>query len=110
MEFNGCVWVKGGDDFWHPGLILNREENEDIVTVLVKFENGDGTEERQSYELTSAQADDGVGSSDITLRNVKGSGEEGVEEGVDIDDLITLTHLHEPSILYTLQERYRYVG
>ncbi len=110
MEFNACAWVKGGDDLWHPGLILSREENENVVTVVVKFENDDGTEEKRSYQLTTAQADDGVGSSDITLRNVKGSGEEGAEEGIDINDLITLTHLHEPSILYTLKERYRCVG
>ncbi len=111
MEFNVSVWVKGGDDQWHPGLILSREENNDIVTVLVKFEYDDGTEEQQTYKLTSIQADDGEGSCDIKLRNVKRSDgeEEGVEEGGDINDLITLTHLHEPSILYTLQERYRYV-
>jgi len=29
-----------------------------------------------------------------------------VDEGADVADLISLTHLHEPSILYTLRERY----
>ena len=30
----------------------------------------------------------------------------GIEEGPAVDDLIVLTHLHEPAILYTLQQRY----
>jgi myosin V len=29
-----------------------------------------------------------------------------VEEGCNVEDLISLTHLHEPSILFTLRERY----
>lgn len=29
-----------------------------------------------------------------------------VEEGSNVEDLISLTHLHEPSILFTLRERY----
>lgn len=29
-----------------------------------------------------------------------------IEEGPEVDDLIVLTHLHEPAILYSLEERY----
>lgn len=29
-----------------------------------------------------------------------------IEEGPEVDDLIVLTHLHEPAILYTLHQRY----
>lgn len=29
-----------------------------------------------------------------------------IEEGPGVDDLIVLTHLHEPAILYTLHQRY----
>lgn len=53
------------------------------------------------YTLTAAQADEGDGARDLKLRNVKGQG--GVVEGSDVDDLIALTHLHEPAILFTLE-------
>ena len=29
-----------------------------------------------------------------------------VDEGAEVADLISLTHLHEPSILFTMRERY----
>ena len=35
-----------------------------------------------------------------------GDGQISAEEGEGVDDLIVLTHLHEPAILYTLQQRY----
>lgn len=60
---------------------------------------------QQSYKLTAEQADEGEGTPEIKLRNVKGQA--SLEEGADVDDLIALTHLHEPSILFTLAERYR---
>ena len=41
---------------------------------------------------------------DVKLRNV--AGQSPLEEGAGVADLIGLTHLHEPSILYTLRERY----
>lgn len=34
------------------------------------------------------------------------AGQASIEEGKGVDDLIVLTHLHEPAILFTLQERY----
>ena len=44
----------------------------------------------------------------LKLRNV---GEQSpVTEGADVDDLVSLTHLHEPSMLYTLRERYAQEG
>jgi myosin V len=69
--------------------------------VQVTFDEARG---EAVYTLTTAQADEGEGSHTIKLRNVKGQA--GVEEGSAVDDLIVLTHLHEPSILYTLEERY----
>ncbi|CAM9925150.1 unnamed protein product, partial [Heterosigma akashiwo] len=41
---------------------------------------------------------------DLKLRNV--TGQASLPEGTDVEDLIELTHLHEPAILYTLSERY----
>ena len=40
---------------------------------------------------------------EVKLRNV--GGQSALEEGSGVEDLIGLTHLHEPSILYTLRER-----
>lgn len=36
----------------------------------------------------------------------RGGEQASIEEGPGVDDLIVLTHLHEPAILYTLHQRY----
>ena len=36
----------------------------------------------------------------------RGREQASIEEGPEVDDLIVLTHLHEPAILYTLHQRY----
>ncbi|CAM9626880.1 unnamed protein product, partial [Discosporangium mesarthrocarpum] len=103
MEFNALVWAKGHDELWHPGTIISREESGDKRKIKVRL---DDSEERV-YTLTAAQAEEGEGTGDLKLRNVKGQGGASVEEGPGVSDLIVLTHLHEPAILHTLKERYR---
>lgn len=39
------------------------------------------------------------------LKRARGE-QASIEEGPGVDDLIVLTHLHEPAILYTLHQRY----
>mmetsp|Transcript_19374 Transcript_19374/g.28663 ORF Transcript_19374/g.28663 Transcript_19374/m.28663 type:complete len:1499 (+) Transcript_19374:129-4625(+) len=101
MEFHAQVWARDSKDVWQQGSVISREEAGDKRIITVRFSaNG----EEAVYKLTAAQADEGEGAKDIKLRNVEG--QSGTLEGAGIDDLVVLTHLHEPAILYTLEERY----
>lgn len=102
MEFNALVWAKAQDGRWHRGTVISRQEKEDLRFIKVTLDDG----EEKVYELTAAQADEGEGTKNLKLRNVKGQGGASVEEGPGVADLIVLTHLHEPAILFTLEERY----
>ncbi|CAM9224876.1 unnamed protein product [Chrysoparadoxa australica] len=107
MEFNARVWAKAADDLWHQGTVFKREEVGENTAITVRFEPEaeGGRAEEVVYTITREQADEGEGTQDLKLQNVKGQA--GVEEGADVDDLIVLTHLHEPAILFTLHERYK---
>ncbi|CAM9291263.1 unnamed protein product, partial [Scytosiphon promiscuus] len=102
MEFNALVWAKAQDGQWHRGTVISREETGDLRHIKVVLDD----KEEKVYTLTSAQADEGEGTEHLKLRNVKGQGGASIEEGPAVDDLIVLTHLHEPAILYTLHQRY----
>ncbi|CAM9373494.1 unnamed protein product [Pylaiella littoralis] len=102
MEFNALVWAKAQDGQWHRGTVISREETGDLRHIKVVLDD----KEEKVYTLTAAQADEGEGTEHLKLRNVKGQGGASIEEGPGVDDLIVLTHLHEPAILYTLHQRY----
>ncbi|KAG5178804.1 P-loop containing nucleoside triphosphate hydrolase protein [Tribonema minus] len=102
MEFNAHVWARDHLQQWKQGRVTAREEKGDARLITVRFDS-DGRE--AVYTLTASEADEGEGTKQIKLRNVKGQA--GVLEGANVDDLIVLTHLHEPAILYTLEERYK---
>eukprot|EP00611_Tribonema_gayanum_P031887 TRINITY_DN9340_c0_g1_i1.p1 TRINITY_DN9340_c0_g1~~TRINITY_DN9340_c0_g1_i1.p1 ORF type:complete len:1500 (-),score=485.70 TRINITY_DN9340_c0_g1_i1:137-4636(-) len=102
MEYNAAVWVRDGSQTWQQGTVVSSKQDDgDTRLVTVRY---DGNGEEASYRLTAAEADEGEGTKHIKLRNVKGQA--SVEEGAAVDDLIVLTHLHEPAILFTLEERY----
>ncbi|KAG5188336.1 myosin-like protein, partial [Tribonema minus] len=102
MECNAAVWVRDGSQTWQQGTVVSSKQDDgDTRLVTVRY---DGNGEEASYRLTAAEADEGEGTKHIKLRNVKGQA--SVEEGAAVDDLIVLTHLHEPAILFTLEERY----
>ncbi|CBJ27444.1 myosin-like protein [Ectocarpus siliculosus] len=102
MEFNALVWAKAHDGQWHRGTVISREETGSLRHIKVVLDD----KEEKVYTLTAAQADEGEGTEHLKLRNVKGQGGASIEEGPGVDDLIVLTHLHEPAILYTLHQRY----
>jgi len=66
--------------------------------VVVRFE---GVTEQRAFVLREEHGNE---LPDLKLRNVVGQAT--VPEGTNVEDLINLTHLHEPAILYTLKERY----
>ncbi|CAM9415445.1 unnamed protein product [Chrysoparadoxa australica] len=99
MEEHAKVWSKGGPTLWQEGFISKKaREGEDFV-ITVKLAGNAGT---ATHRIPAAA--DGESES-LKLRNVQGQA--AVMEGAGVADLTKLTHLHEPTILYSLNERYK---
>jgi len=83
------VWVKGSGTYegWLPGTVCSKES--DKITVRID----DSTE-----ELIFPVKEDNDDLNDVKLRNDPNE--------VDVDNLINLPYLHEPAILYCLENRY----
>ncbi|CAM9562517.1 unnamed protein product, partial [Sphacelaria rigidula] len=98
MEEGVKVWAAGGPRLWRKGIVSKRvPEDKSHVRITVVLEEG-GTADF----VVSVEQDEFV---DLKLRNV--SGQASTLEGVGVEDLTSLTHLHEPTILYSLNQRYQ---
>lgn len=99
MEEGVKVWAAGGTRLWRKGFVSKRvAEDSKTVRITVVLEEG-GAED---FVVSADDQDEFV---DVKLRNVSGQG--STLEGVGVEDLTSLTHLHEPTILYSLNERYK---
>ena len=108
-------WAKGElvDNSVVSGIV-------DVKEIKVLIEDEESTHNRTEVVLPGEVVKDG----DLVMGNVYGDGNDSDEEDGDDygenygssanigdkypDDLITLTHLHEPSVLYSLRKRYSY--
>lgn len=97
MEEGAKVWAAGGDRLWEPGTVKKKTPIGDSFDIEVSLDAGG----RQVYTVSGRDEDD---SKNLKLRNVQGQA--SVLEGAKVDDLTSLTYLHEPAILYSLKERY----
>jgi len=100
MEYQALVWAKTEEREWAKGEIIKRATTNTgrDAKVIVRFEGSAITRE---FSLPHVED---VDLPELKLRNVPGQAT--AEEGKTVQDLIELTHLHEPAILYTLHERY----
>jgi myosin V len=94
MEVGAHIWIKDtcGDEAWIPGVILSKSlgDRDDLV-ISAECES---TGEAYSFRVGLDTKD----SVDLKLRNN--------EQDAVVENLINLTHLHEPAMLFCLQERY----
>lgn len=93
------VWAAGGPRLWRKGIVSKRVSvDSKTVRITVMLEEG-GTAQ---FVVSADEQDEFV---DVKLRNV--NGQASTFEGVEVEDLTSLTHLHEPTILYSLNQRYQ---
>lgn len=102
MEEGVKVWVKGGPELWRKGVVSKRVpaaagSSSSMARITVVLEEG-GTAE------FAVAVDDEEECADVKLRNV--AGQASNLEGAGVEDLTSLSHLHEPTILYSLSQRY----
>ncbi|CAM9721920.1 unnamed protein product, partial [Discosporangium mesarthrocarpum] len=97
MEEGIKVWAAGGPELWRKGTVTKRVPYGERVKITVVLDQG-GTAD---YVISADEQDD---SDSVKLRNVQGQA--STLEGAKIEDLTGLTHLHEPTILYSLNQRY----
>lgn len=99
MEEGVKVWAAGGPELWRKGSVSKRvpEAGKKTARITVVLDEG-GTAEF----VVSDEQDE---CADVKLRNV--AGQASTLEGLGVEDLTSLTHLHEPTILYSLNQRYQ---
>lgn len=99
MEEGVKVWAAGGSQLWQKGTVSKRvpQAGKKTARITVVLEEG-GT----ANFVVSDEQDE---CADVKLRNV--AGQASTLEGLGVEDLTSLTHLHEPTILYSLNQRYQ---
>lgn len=99
MEEGVKVWAAGGPQLWRKGLVSKRvpEAGKKTARITVVLEEGGKAEFVVSDEQDEC--------AEVKLRNV--AGQASTLEGLGVEDLTSLTHLHEPTILYSLNQRYQ---
>lgn len=97
MEAGAKVWAFGGDRLWEAGTVKKKTSVGDSFDIEVTLEGGG----KQVYTISGREEDD---NKHLKLRNVQG--QSSVIEGSKVNDLTSLTYLHEPAILFSLKERY----
>lgn len=97
MEERAKVWAAEGDRLWEPGSVTRKTPKGDSFEIEVTLDIG-------GKKLYTVSARDENDSKYLKLRNVQGQAT--VIEGANVADLTSLTHLHEPAILFSLKERY----
>jgi hypothetical protein len=90
MERDAEVWVCDDEAAWVRAKITAKDGS--VVTVTIEE-----SQENQSFDTSLAATSEG-----IKLCNVFNT----EEESTAVNDLITLTHLHEPAILHSLEIRF----
>jgi myosin-5 len=95
MEVETEIWVKHGDEqpdsvAWVRGKVAQKDDK----TIQVKL---DDSNETRTFDTGAASTAD-----ELKLCNVSDNN----HDGTAVDDLISLTHLHEPAILHSLQVRF----
>lgn len=100
MEEGAKVWAKGGPELWRRGVVSKRVPDAAGGNGIVKVV----LEEGGTAEFTMG-ADEEEECADVKLRNV--AGQASIHEGAGVEDLTSLTYLHEPTILYSLSQRYQ---
>lgn len=91
MEIGAYVWVPDDDAAWIKAVIV--EKHEGGIVVEIRRER-----EQELREINLAKEPDGA-----KLCNVF---EDALGGSAGVQDLITLTHLHEPAILDCMQSRF----
>ena len=93
MEVGVQVWVRCETESWRGATIIQKfDENDNCIIEL----SVDGTGEKRKLSVARSAADKELDS--IKLQNEESAG--------NVNDLINLPFLHEPSILHCLQNRY----
>jgi myosin-5 len=91
MERGAEVWARDDEVAWVRGKITAKDGSVVIVTI-------EETQEKRSFDTALDTTAD-----DIKLCNVFPTGR---AESTAVNDLIALTHLHEPAILHSLEIRF----
>ena len=91
MDIDAVVWFpdRRGDAAWLSGRVVGQEDG--LLRVRPSLTDDEVFELRET-EARVRNTFDGVGG--------------GPASAADVEDLITLTHLHEPAILHSLSERF----
>ena len=114
MELGDEVWVRHPTELWVRGTILRKQQAE--WTLTIGLHNGEkkrvrieGFVQTADVKLCNVAKDTSrvlaavaaAGSPDAKrAAGAAGTAAEKVYAGHDVDDLISLTHLHEPAILH----------
>ncbi|KAG5187970.1 myosin-like protein [Tribonema minus] len=98
MEVGMKVWARGGPALWQEGTVVKKALAPKGFILTVQLDDG-GTKDF----VATGKGEEDV--EDLKLRNV--AGQATVIEGAGVKDLTTLTHLHEPAILASLNMRYQ---
>jgi myosin V len=110
MDVDSFVWFqkKGFEDgIWSKGKVVNVSNgasNTSQVKIEIVFQNDDG-----SFSGLSETVEEFPSLSKYSeYRNVKLRNKEDELSSNHINDLVSLSYLHEPAILWTLQNRFMY--
>jgi len=93
MEVGVDVWIKdeAGDQAWIPGVVVKKVYNNSVWSITAAKEDGN------EYTIR-IENDNEMELSTLKLRNLASES--------SIENLINLPYLHEPAILFCLQERF----
>ena len=94
METGVEVWVRDKMQAWIPAVVTSKEIKADGMGYALVVTRGGFDEEDMRFEVPAG--DDEL--EDVKLRNDKCD--------LAVENLINLPHLHEPAILYCLEQRY----
>ncbi|RYG68221.1 hypothetical protein EON64_05675 [archaeon] len=109
METDSLVWVQSSPDApWSKAKVSNIEQKEGkngaksaLITVLLQDQKGSVA--NKSLTVIATPVEDSTSEYDVVkLRNYIDE-----LESDHVNDLILLNHLHEPAILWTLQNRFK---
>jgi hypothetical protein len=91
----------GGSWAWSRCVVVSGDPN-GSSDLSIQVADADSSYDGQSATLPAAVIQGAV----LMANELAAAGVDGNQVGLPPDDLITLTHLHEPSVVYCLKERY----
>lgn len=92
MEIGVAVWVKDIQGLWFSSIIRSKEVINGKITITAR---DDDVEENFTFQIDTDES--------LEIDNVKLCNDKSEAE---VEDLIQLPFLHEPAILYCLEQRY----